>query len=92
MVVRQKQRCVIEFLNAEEVQPINIRKCLVNVHGGEIINVSTVRRWVCCFQNGDRDVRDKPCSGYPSMAINEENEARLDELIIHQIQLADNSE
>ena len=31
-------------------------------------------------KSGDRDVSDKPCSGCPSTAINEENKAHLDEL------------
>ena len=56
MDVHQKQRCVIEFLNAEEVKPINIHKCLVNVYGGKRVNVSIIRRWICCFQSGDKDV------------------------------------
>ena len=81
MDICQKQRCVIEFLNAEEVQPINIYKCLVNVSGGKTVNVSTVRRWVCHFQSGDKDVSNKYCSGHPSTATNEENETCFDELI-----------
>ena len=81
MDVRQKQRCVIEFLNAEEVHPIDIHKRLVNVYGGKIVDVSTIRRWVRCFQSDDRDVRDKPRSGRSSTAINEKSEARLDEPI-----------
>ena len=71
MDVHQKQRCVIEFLNEEEVQPIDIHKRLVNIHGGEIVNVSTVGRCVRCFQSGDRDVSDKSRSGCPSKANKE---------------------
>ena len=78
--LHQKQRCVIEFLNVEKVQPINIHKHLVNVYSSKTVHVSMVRRWVCCFQSGDRDVSNKPCSGHPSTATNKENEAHLDEL------------
>ena len=80
MDVCQKQRCVIEFFNAE-VQPMDIHKRLVNVYGGKAVDVSTIRRWACCFQSDDRDVSNKLCSGCPSTATNEENEAHLDELI-----------
>ena len=71
----------IEFLNAEEVQPIDIHKRLVNTHGGKTVDVSTIRRWVCFFQSRDRDVIDKPCSGRPITATNKEKKARLDKLI-----------
>ena len=77
MDVRQKQRCVIEFLKAEKLQPIDIHKRLVNVYGSKTIDISTVRKWVCRFQSGDRDMKEKPCSGRPSTATNQENEARL---------------
>ena len=81
MDVRQKQKYGIEFLNAEEVQPIEIHKRLVNVHGNETVDVSTVRRWVLRFQSGDTDVIDKLRSGRPSTATNEESKARLDKFI-----------
>ena len=80
MNVRQKQRYVIKFLNAE-VQQIDINKSLVNVYGGETVDVRTVRKLVRRFQSGDGDASDKPRSGHPSTATNDENEARLHELI-----------
>ena len=49
-----------------------------------------VRRWVCCFQSDDRNVSDKPCSGQPSTATNEKNDARLDEFIKHNWQITVN--
>ena len=81
MDVRQKQRCVVEFLNAEGVAPIDIHRRLANVYGAEAVDVSTVRRWVRRFEGGDTDVYDKPRSGRPSTANNDENEERLDQLI-----------
>ena len=56
MDVRQKQRCVIEFLHAENIEPINIHRRLVNIYEADAVDVSTVRRWVRRFQSGDRDV------------------------------------
>ena len=47
----------------QKVQPIDIHKRLVTVYDGETVDVSMVRRWVCHFQSGDRDVSNKPCSG-----------------------------
>ena len=81
MDVCQKQRCVIEFLNAEEVPPIDFHKHLMNVCCVETVDGSTVGRWVRRFHSGDRDVIDKPSSGRTSIATSEENEARLDKLI-----------
>ena len=81
MDIRQKQRCIIDLLNAEEISPIDIYKCLINVYGGERVDVSTVKRWVCRFPNGDRDVNNKSSFGSSSTATNEKNEARLDEPI-----------
>ena len=81
MDVHQKQGFVIEFLSAEKVQPIDIHKRLVNVYGIETVDVSTVGRRFCRFQSGNRDVIDKPRSGRPSTATNEEYEARFDTLI-----------
>ena len=80
MYVRQKQKWVIEFLDAE-VEPIDGHRRLVNVYGPEAIDVSTVRRWVRRFRSGDRDVSDKPRSGRPCTATIPENEVHLDELI-----------
>ena len=45
------------------------------------MDVSTVRRWVMRFSNGDCDVTDKPRSGRPCTAVNSQNKERLDQLI-----------
>ncbi|XP_065596389.1 high mobility group protein HMG-I/HMG-Y isoform X5 [Cyrtonyx montezumae] len=44
--VRMKQWCVIEFLHAEKIEPIDIHRRLLNVYGDQTVDVSTVRRWV----------------------------------------------
>lgn len=43
MDVRQKQRCVIEFLQAEETEPVGIPQCLMNVYRAKAADVSTLK-------------------------------------------------
>ncbi|XP_069998815.1 protein GVQW3-like [Penaeus vannamei] len=81
MDARQKQRCVIEFLHAEGVGPIDIHRRLVRVYRAEAVDVSTVRRWVRRLRSGDRDLSDKSRSGRPCTATTRENEVRLDQII-----------
>ncbi len=59
MDMHQKQRCIIEFLHAEKIEPINIHQRLVYVYKADAVDISTVRRWVRWFLSGDRDVSDK---------------------------------
>jgi len=40
-----KKKGVIEFLHAEEIAPIDIHQCLLNVYGDQTVHVSTVKRW-----------------------------------------------
>jgi len=63
MEVCMKQRCVIEFLHAEKIAPIDIHQCLLNVYGDHTVDVSTVMWWVARFSSGDCDMKDKPRSG-----------------------------
>ena len=51
MEVPTKQRFVIEFLHAEKMAPTDIRQCLLNIHGDQTVDVSTVRQWVVCFSS-----------------------------------------
>ena len=46
-----KQRCVIEFLHAQKEAPIDIHWCLLNIYGGQTVDVSTVRQGVVHFSN-----------------------------------------
>jgi hypothetical protein len=40
--VRTKQRCVIEFLTAEQIAPTDIHRRLLKVYGDDTVDVSTV--------------------------------------------------
>ena len=51
--VRFKQRAVIEFLTAEKVPPIEIHRRMQAVYGDQFVDVSTVRRWVRRFKDGE---------------------------------------
>ena len=60
--VRFKQRAVIEFLTVEKVPPIEIHRRMQAVYGDQCVNVSTVRRWVTRFKDGQlgqADLSDK---------------------------------
>ncbi|PNF16036.1 hypothetical protein B7P43_G04626 [Cryptotermes secundus] len=79
--VRTKQRCVIEFLTAEQIAPTDIHRCLLKVYGDDTMEVSTVRRWVVRFNTGEIEVRNKPRPGCPCSADTPHNEQHLDQLI-----------
>ena len=57
--VRFKQRAVIEFLTAEKVPPIEIRKRMQAVYGDQCVDVSTVIRWVRRFKDGKLGFKNK---------------------------------
>jgi len=60
--VRFKQRAVIEFLTVEKVPPIEIHRRMQAVYGDQRLDVSTVRRWVRRFKDGEvgqADLSDK---------------------------------
>jgi len=60
--VRFKQRAVIEFLTVEKVPPIGIHRRMQVVYGDQCVDVSTVRRWVTGFKDGQlgqADLSDK---------------------------------
>ena len=50
--VRFKQRAVIEFLTVEKVPPIEIHR-MQAVYCDQCVDVSTVRRWVRRFKDGE---------------------------------------
>jgi len=50
--VRFKQRAVIEFLTAKKVPPTETHRRMQAVYGDQCVNVSTVRRWVTRFKDG----------------------------------------
>jgi len=51
--VRFKQRAVIELLTEENVPPIEIHGRMQAVYGDQCVDVSTVRRWVRRFKDGE---------------------------------------
>ena len=64
--VRFKQRAVIEFLTAGNVPPIEIHRRMQDVYGDRCVDVSTARRWVRRFKDGEvgqADLSDKTRSG-----------------------------
>jgi len=64
--VRFKERAVIDFLTAEKVPPIEIHRRMEAVFGDQCVDVSTVRRWVRRFKDGElgqADLSDKTRSG-----------------------------
>jgi len=64
--VRFKQRAVIEFSTAEKGPPIEIHRRMQAVYGDQCVDVSTVRRWVGRFKDGElgqADLSDKTRSG-----------------------------
>ena len=57
MEVCMEQRCVIEFLQAEKMAPIDIHQHLLNIYGDQTMDVSTVRWWVVYFSSGSSNER-----------------------------------
>jgi len=65
MKMRMKQRCAIEFLHMENIAPIDIHWCFLNICRVQKVDVSTVEWWVVCFSSGDCNVKDKLHSRWP---------------------------
>ncbi|GFX71915.1 uncharacterized protein TNCV_1443381 [Trichonephila clavipes] len=61
-----KIRCVIRFLNAKKVKPIEIYRQICEVYGQNAMSDSMVRRWVRQFNEGRSEVHDEERSGLPS--------------------------
>ena len=81
--VRFKQRAVIEFLNAE-VPPIENHRRMQAVYGDQSVDVTTLRRWVRRFKDGEMgqtDLSDKTRSGRPVTASDQLHQYRVEELI-----------
>jgi transposase-like protein len=57
--VRFKQRAVMEFLTAEKVPPIEMHRRMQAVYGDQCVDVSTVRRWVRRFKDGELGFKRK---------------------------------
>jgi len=82
--LRFKQRAVIEFLTAEKVPPIEIHRRMQAVYGDQCADVSTVRRWVRRFKDGElgqADLSDQTSSGRPVTANDQLHQDRVEEVI-----------
>jgi len=82
--VRFEQRAVIAFLTAEKVPPIEIHRRMKAIYGDQYVDVSTVRRWVRRFKDGElgqADLSDKTRSGRPMTASDQLHQDRVEELI-----------
>ncbi|GFU99502.1 histone-lysine N-methyltransferase SETMAR [Trichonephila clavipes] len=73
-------RCVIRFLNAKKVKPIEMYRQICEVYGQNAMSDSMVRRWVRQFNEGRSEVHDEERSGNPSL-ITEELVHAIDEKI-----------
>ena len=51
--VRFKQRAVIEFLTTDKFPSIEIHRRMQAIYGDQCVDVSTVRRWVRRFKDGE---------------------------------------
>jgi len=58
--VHSRQRVVIEFLTAEGSRPIVIHRLLRSMYGENAIDISSVRRWVHCFESGEKTLVTGP--------------------------------
>ena len=79
-----KQRAVIEFLTMGKVSQIEIRRRMQPVYGDQCVDVSTVRRWVRRFKDGElgqAGLSDKTLSGRPVTASDQLHQDRVEELI-----------
>ena len=79
-----KQHAVTEFLTAEKVPPIEIHRRMQAIYGDQCADVSTVRRWVRRFKDGElgqADFSDKTQSGRPVAASDQLHQDRVEELI-----------
>ena len=82
--VRIKECAVIEFLTAGKVPPIEIHRRMQAVYGDRCVDVSTVRRWVRRFKEGElgqADLGDKTRSRRPVTASDQLHQDRVGEQI-----------
>jgi len=76
MLIRVKQRAVIEFLSAEKVTPTEIHRRLKAVYGDDAVDRTTVNRWVIKFRGcepGKPIIVDEKRSGRPITASDDEH-------------------
>ncbi|KAL4126372.1 hypothetical protein QTP88_010594 [Uroleucon formosanum] len=88
-----KQRAVIEFLTAENVNPTDIHRRLKAVYGNKTVDRSTVSRWVSKYKltdPGKINILDKHGDGRPVTVMDEKHRIQVDELIKNDRQITQN--
>ena len=55
MEAHMKERCIIKFLHAEQIAPVDIHQCLLNIYGDQTVYFNTVKWWVLCLSSGNSD-------------------------------------
>jgi transposase len=76
-----RQRAVTEFLVKEGNSAAVIYERLRSVYGDACMGVSSVRRWVKHFKDGNTDIADQPRCDPQRTAATERNKRKVDELI-----------
>jgi len=82
--VRFKQRAVAEVLTAEKVPPIEIHIRMQAFYGDQCVDVSTVRRWVRRFKDGEvgqANLSDNTRRGRTVTAGDQLHQDRVEEMI-----------
>ena len=82
--LRFKRRAVIEFLTVEKVPPIEVHRRMQAIYGDQCVDVSTVRRWVRRFKDGElghADLSDKTRSGRPVTASDQLYQDRVEDFV-----------
>ena len=87
MKMHMKQRCVTEFLHVEKATPTGIHWHLLSIYGDQTVGVSTVKCWTLHFSCGNRDMKDKPCSGQSCTVVIPRNDEDLDQFIHTNLQI-----
>ena len=76
LVVRMKQRTVVEFRTVEEVPPVDIHRRLKNVYGDSTMDVGH------SVSRARKPKDDEPQCGRPASAVTPENKSRIDALLV----------
>jgi len=88
-----KQRAVIGFLTAENVNPTDIHRRLKAVYGNITVDRNTVSRWVSkckLSDSGKMNILDKHRDGRPVTVTDEEHRIHVDELIKNDRRITQN--
>ncbi|UYV82034.1 hypothetical protein LAZ67_21000526 [Cordylochernes scorpioides] len=73
---------VLEFLfKSGDISATTIHSKLQPVYGNEILDRSTIQRWIQRFQKGDFDLHDKERPGKPSTVTTDQNLALVEEIV-----------